>query len=107
VRRGTLDVALIGLPSKTDSLVVERLAEDPLVAALPLGHRLAARRMISVTELGDDPLFWFNRDLNPAYYDYCGQVFERFGYAPSRVAEPSAPVGAFLALVRATLCAAR
>lgn len=89
VRRRVLDLALIGLPSATTDLTVELLVLDPLVAAIPHQHHLAKRRSIHLLELRDDPLFWFARPLNPAYFDHFEAIFRSIGFDPQRLAEPS------------------
>jgi DNA-binding transcriptional LysR family regulator len=89
LRRGTLDVALIGLPSDTGDLVVEPLHREPLVAVVPAGHSLALRKILSLDLIADQPLFWPRRRMNPGFYDYCEQVFEKLGFAPrKRLPEP-------------------
>lgn len=82
LRRGLLDAALIGLPSATESLRVERLFDAPLVAALPEGHALRKRRRISLVELAGDPLFWPQRRINPAYYDHFERLFRTRALIP-------------------------
>jgi len=89
LRRGVLDLAIIGLPSLTTGLTVDVLGVDPLVAALPAHHRLARRKVVALAELNEDPLFWFSRSLNSAYFDHFGAVFQRFGYDPPRLKEPA------------------
>ncbi|WP_020201086.1 LysR family transcriptional regulator [Cupriavidus sp. WS] len=89
LRRGALDAALIGLPSGTGELHVEHLFDDPLVAALPATHRLARRKRLSILELQADPLFWFQRRLNPAYFDHYEALFRTLGFSPPRVPEPA------------------
>jgi DNA-binding transcriptional LysR family regulator len=89
LRRGALDAALIGLPSETAGLVVERLTDDPLVAALPRTHPAARRRAVALADLGHDTLFWFERRLNPAYFDHFERVFARLGFRPGRAPEPA------------------
>lgn len=86
--QGLIDVAVIGLPSRADGLVVEHLFDDPLIACIASGHRWARRQRISLLDLAEDSLFWFERKLNPAYYDYCEQVFARVGFSPRRIPEP-------------------
>ncbi len=88
VGRGRLDLALIGLPTNTEGLPFTRLSEDPLVVAMPAIHRLARKHIVSLANLKDDKLFWFNRKLNPAYYDHCEQCFKRFDFNPERLPEP-------------------
>jgi DNA-binding transcriptional LysR family regulator len=89
LRCGLLDAALIGLPSATDGLRVERLFDEPLVAALPQGHALRKRKRISLLELAGDPLFWPQRRINPSYYDHFEGFFRRHGFNPRRVVEPT------------------
>lgn len=89
LRRGALDAALIGLPSETGELTVERLFSDPLVAALPAGHALRNRRRISLLELADDALFWPLRRVNPAYFDHYQLQFRALGFEPQRLPEPA------------------
>ncbi|MGP1630555.1 MAG: LysR family transcriptional regulator, partial [Giesbergeria sp.] len=79
LNQGVLDVAVIGLPSHTDGLTVEHLCDDPMVACIASNHPAARKRRVSILDLQDDKLFWFNRKLNRAYYDYCQQVFVRVG----------------------------
>lgn len=89
VRKGTLDIAIIGMPCEAAGLAVERLTSDRLVAAIPEKHRLAKRRRLSLHELGDDPFFWFSRPINPAYYDHFDEIFRKIGFAPARLPEPA------------------
>lgn len=89
LRRGALDAALIGLPSETGELQVERLFADPLVAALPASHALRGRRRISLLELADDVLFWPQRRVNPAYFDHYLMRFRALGFDPQRLPEPA------------------
>nr|WP_132454348.1 LysR family transcriptional regulator [Paraburkholderia sp. BL8N3] len=89
IRRGALDAALIGLPSATADLMVQRLFADPLVAALPERHRLSKRRRISLLELRDDRLFWPERRLNPAYHDHFEKLFRALRFDPQRLPEPA------------------
>lgn len=88
VSRGALDVALIGIPSQTDGLPIKMLFEEPLIAAIPSTHRLAKKRGIALIELQEDKLFWFNRKLNPSYYDHCEKGFNHFNFHPERLPEP-------------------
>lgn len=88
VCRGHLDAAFIGLPAETRGLMVSELAQDPFVVALPATSPSARKRIITLTELNEQPVFWFRRGANPSFYDYCERYFERVGFAPRRLAEP-------------------
>ena len=77
------------MPSATHGLVTEHLGDDPLVVCLSSAHRLARRRRIRLLDLAQDTLFWFDRKLNPAYFEHCEQVFARLGFDPPRLDEPA------------------
>ena len=90
LRRGALDVALIGLPSATGELVVEPLHKEPLVAVIPAQHPLARHKVLSIAQLNDQPVFWPQRQTNPGFFDYYEEVFAKHGHAPSRrLTEPT------------------
>lgn len=88
LKNGTLDAAFIGLPTQADGLTVETLCAEPLVVALPAAHRLARKRAIGFADLRGEPLFWFERRLNPGFYDHCQEFFERIDFKPEVIAEP-------------------
>lgn len=89
LNQGVIDVAVIGLPSRAEGLAIEHLCDDPLVACIASNHQSAKKRRVSLLDLQHDNLFWFDRKLNPAYYDYCQQVFKRGRFNPRRIPEPS------------------
>lgn len=89
IQRGTMDAALIGLPSATGDLQIERLFVEPLVAALPASHALRGRRRIALMELAGDTLFWSPRRINPAWFDHYEKLFQARGFHPARELEPA------------------
>jgi DNA-binding transcriptional LysR family regulator len=88
VLNGTLDAALIGLHTQAPGLVVHTLREEPMVVALPATHALARKRSMGWGDLQGEPLFWFERRLNPGFYDHCQAFFARVGFAPQTIPEP-------------------
>lgn len=86
--RGRLDAAFIALPTHAPGLAVDALETQPLMAVLHTGHHLARRRTISLRDLAGDPLYWFKRARQPAFFDHCRTVFQRHGYAPALLEEP-------------------
>ncbi|MGK5078342.1 LysR family transcriptional regulator [Janthinobacterium sp. HLX7-2] len=82
VRKGQLDAALIALPSATFALAVQPLARQPMMLALPAGHRLARKRKVSLADIAHEAVYWFERARQPAFFDHCQQVFRRHGFAP-------------------------
>ena len=88
VRKGQLDAAVIALPSATFELAVQPLARQPMMLALPAGHRLAKKRKLGLADIALDPLYWFERARQPAFFDHCQHVFRRHGFAPAFLREP-------------------
>ncbi|PLY40950.1 LysR family transcriptional regulator [Janthinobacterium sp. ROICE36] len=82
VRKGQLDAALLALPSATFELAVQPLARQPMMLALPAGHRLAKKRKLSLDDIAAESIYWFERARQPAFFDHCQQVFRRHGFAP-------------------------
>lgn len=89
VRRGKLDAALVALPIEAPGLTVTSLAwQEPIIAALPSFWSEACTASLSLSALNHRPLFWFQRERNPAFFDYTRQIFHRAGYSPSCLEEP-------------------
>ena len=88
IRNGSMDAAFIGLHTDAQGLKVETILEEPLVVALPASHRLARKRRLSFDDLGSEPMFWFERRLNPGFHDYCQAFFEQIGFKPNTIPEP-------------------
>jgi len=85
---GRLDAAFIALPTHAPDLLLDTLAHEPLVAVLPATHRLARRRTLGLADLSQEPLFWFPRARQPAFFDHCQAVFRRHAFAPQLLEEP-------------------
>jgi len=87
VRKGQLDAALLALPSATFELAVQPLARQPMMLALPTGHRLAKKRKLGLSDIAQESVYWFERVRQPAFFDHCQQVFRRHGFAPAFLRE--------------------
>jgi len=88
VRARRLDAAIIALPTNTFDLQVSKLGSQPMLVALSGRHPLARRRALSLADLQDQPVYWFERARQPAFFDHCHAVFRELGFAPSFVREP-------------------
>jgi DNA-binding transcriptional LysR family regulator len=53
---GSADVAILRPPISAPGVALETLFVEPLLVALPVGHRLAPRASVSVRELVDEPI---------------------------------------------------
>lgn len=89
LKNGTMDAAFIGSYTESHGLAVEPILEEPLVVALPVAHKLAHKRRLGFDELRNEPMFWFERRLNPGFYDYCQAFFERIDFKPNVIPEPA------------------
>lgn len=52
---GDLDLGVMALPVRDDRLHVEKLFAEPLVMALPAGHRLASKAEVKLADVVDEP----------------------------------------------------
>lgn len=90
VRTGRLAAAFIALPTHTFELEVAELDRLPMMLAIPSSHRLAKiRRMIRLSDLSSETIFWFERARQPAFYDHCQRIFAKHGFAPQTLKEPT------------------
>lgn len=88
LRARRLDAAVIALPTKTFDLPVQELGCQPMLVALSSRHPLAKRRALSLADLQGQPVYWFERARQPAFFDHCHAVFRQHGFAPAFVREP-------------------
>lgn len=89
IHHDRLDAAIIGMPSTISDLTVQHLYRDRFCVALAKGHRLANKKTVSLADLNVEVLFWFRRELNAGFYDYCEELFKRIQFAPQRIPEPA------------------
>jgi len=82
------------------ALVVQHVYSEPLVAALPERHPLAAQRRISTRTLAREPYIAFPRRMNPGYIDRVIRFFQREG-CPLKIVHEGDSLLMSLALVSA------
>lgn len=70
ITEGALDVGFARLPFDTESLHIERVVREPIIAALPEGHPLASSRQVTLKQLADEPLVLFPRSQAPGFFDH-------------------------------------
>lgn len=81
LRTGASDVAFVRPPIESGGLVLETVAEEPRVAALPGNHRLAGAPALSVRQLLDEP--WAVLPANdPLWRDFWLCLEHRDGVPP-------------------------
>jgi DNA-binding transcriptional LysR family regulator len=79
LRRDELDLGFVWLPIPTEEFDVQELSQEPLVAVIPVGHRLAAMPSISIKDLSQEPLIAFRPVLEPFTFHQIEQLFLRAG----------------------------
>lgn len=89
IHHDRLHAAIIGMPSKISDLTVQHLYRDHFCVALAKGHRLANKKAIALADLNEEVLFWFRRELNAGFYDYCEELFKKIKFSPQRIPEPT------------------
>jgi LysR family transcriptional regulator, benzoate and cis,cis-muconate-responsive activator of ben and cat genes len=87
VLQGDLHVGFGILPILEPELSARLLMEEPLVACLPVGHRLATRATIRPEELADEPMVSVMRKALPGRHEDIAMHFESLGVSLRYVAE--------------------
>jgi DNA-binding transcriptional LysR family regulator len=65
VRSGELDLGFVWLPIPMKDFDAATLTEDSFVSVLPVGHRLASQRVITIKDLSNEPLIFFPSHIYP------------------------------------------
>lgn len=89
LNRGEVDYCLSSPPIKGDDIECQIVFIDPILVAVPKGHRLANRGSVSLTELRDE---WFV-GVNSGYgtRDLIDSVCKSVGFVPKYVYEGDEP----------------
>jgi DNA-binding transcriptional LysR family regulator len=88
LRDGRIQLGFVRLPMDEAGLVVESIQREPLLVALPRGHRLARRVRVHLADLAADTMILFPRDIAPGYHDLFIAACRRAGVTP-RMFHPS------------------
>lgn len=87
LKAGRIDVGFGRLRFEDPELLGEVVSEEPLVAALPAGHRLARRKRLALAELAVEPLLLYPGKPRPSYADQVLAAFRSRGLQPTVVVE--------------------
>ncbi len=96
--RGEIHAGLLRLPLAECCLASAIVLDEPLLAALPVDHRLAARKKIDLHQLRDDPFILFRRSHGPGLHDTVMRLCAGSGFSP-RVAHETDEMQSVLAYV--------
>jgi DNA-binding transcriptional LysR family regulator len=103
--QGRLDAAFVRSPVQSiQGLVVDPVLDEPMLAALPVGHRLArtGRSPLSLRVLGTEPFILYRRPAGPGLYDAIVAACRAAGFTPT-VAQEAPRLPSTLSLVAAGL----
>jgi len=82
LERQEIDLGLLRPPVRHNTIVSQTIFSEPLVVAVPRGHKLAAQKSISLKSLKDQPLILFPRKHGPGLYDVIYKAFQESGLIP-------------------------
>jgi DNA-binding transcriptional LysR family regulator len=82
LRDGSIHAGLLRERPTGAGLRSAMIEDEPLLAALPAGHRLCARRQVSVADLADEPWVLFPRAEGPVFFDRIAALCRQAGFAP-------------------------
>jgi len=86
---GRIDVGFARGPIHEPALAVQTVMEEPLVAALPTGHRLSGRKMLNLAMLAREPFVLQARSRGPGSHDQILGICRAAGFSPRVVQEGS------------------
>jgi DNA-binding transcriptional LysR family regulator len=98
---GRLDVGFAApmIPWHKD-LAHWQFARDRMVLAVPKGHPLTKRERIRLRDLRNMPFIWFQRWVNPTFYDQMMQACARGGLSAPRIVQEASDRDTQLGLVQ-------
>jgi DNA-binding transcriptional LysR family regulator len=100
--QGRLDIGLLREMRQVGDLTVEALFEEPVVAVLPSGGRLATRARFSLGDLAGEPFVLFPRRLGEELFDRLMAYCRDAGFLP-RVVQEATQWPSVMAFVEAGL----
>lgn len=89
LHRGEVDFCLSSPPVQGDDIECQIVCIDPILVAVPMGHRLADRSSVSLTELKDEWFVGVKRGYGTR--DLADSVCKSVGFAPKYVYEGDEP----------------
>src|SRR5262249_9135004 len=84
-----VDVGVVRGPIQEPALATETVLEEPLVAALPSGHRLGRHKRLRLAMLAGEPFVLQARSRGPGSHDQILAVCRSAGFSPRIVQEGS------------------
>lgn len=82
ITEGTLDAGLVWRASAQAPLASQVVLKESFSAVVPVGHRFARAKSLSLEELASEPLILPPRKISPYHYDHILSSFTRRGLHP-------------------------
>lgn len=79
---GDINAGLLRPPVPNTCLSLQTILAEPLVAALPAGHRLSGERTIDLAMLAEEAFVLFPRSHGPGIYDVIMKTCHAAGFTP-------------------------
>lgn len=98
---GSLDLGILRDPTRVPGIELREIHSEPLVVALPAGHRLGDRDQIDASELADEDFVLFPYKYMSGFYSLVHSLFD--GHTPPRIVERAIHQETILGLVAAGL----
>lgn len=95
---GEIDIGLLRPPIPRGGLSAFRVTAEPLIAAVPSGHRLARARTIALADLAAEPFIMYAPYEARYFHDLLVELFSRAGLVPNHV-QHLAQIHSILAMV--------
>ncbi|QDS35350.1 LysR family transcriptional regulator [Brevibacillus brevis] len=89
LHRGEVDFCLSSPPIQEDDIECQIVYIDPILVAVPRGHRLADQNIISLTELKDESFVGVKRGYGTR--DFVDSICKSVGFVPTYVYEGDEP----------------
>lgn len=102
LNRGKLDLGFVRTDPGPGDLIIERVLEEDFIAAVPVGHPLAARSGLKLDEAIREPLIVIEREQIPGLYDETIAIARRQGIG-MQIAQRATSILSILGLVSAGL----
>lgn len=84
LQEGLLDAAFIRLPCESSkSFNLRVISTERMLLALPVAHRLHQKQSIALSELAQETLIMFPREVSPSLYELIVSACLRAGFSPS------------------------
>ena len=87
LRDGTLDVGFLRPPLRAADINVRTIRKEPLVAVLPLGHKLATRSSVPLPALADDPFIGYPSQFRSVMQEAVDDACRKAGFRPRVIQE--------------------